>query len=235
MKIKNSIKDFNESVKSSNLEIKKNSNRSFNCPNDLQSIKQIRKFTESLYNLESRSSFENNNLQFVFNEYKIPKNIYTFLEYSFLSLYYLISKPLIEITPDKIVLTLFCFKLNKNKANYNNQKLFSNNNKELVYLNNSVKAFDKIERIKLRIISLILRKLFKKTVELEIIRLHYPFYEANIFVNLLSKTINKFKLKRVLSKFFKKANIFKPVKLIGRKISKIPSFVSGIKIRIAGR
>jgi Mitochondrial ribosomal protein (VAR1) len=82
---------------------------------------------------------------------------------------------------------------------------------------------------------LILRRFFGKPVELEIIRLSYPFYETNIFVNLLSKTINKIKIKRILSKTFDKANIFNPNKLIGRKISKIPSFVSGVKIRIAGR
>jgi hypothetical protein len=165
----------------------------------------LRKYLESLNTLESQNLFNNNNHQFIKNS--IPKNIYTFLEYSFLSLFNLISKPLIEITPDKIVLIIFCFRLNS----------------------------DSLDKTKLKIISLILRDLFKKPVELEIIRLHYPFYETNIFVNLLSKAINKIKIKRVLSKFLKKANIFDPNKLIGKKINKIPSFISGIKIRIAGR
>jgi len=147
----------------------------------------------------------------------------------------LISKPFLEITPDKIVLSLFCFRLKKNIVSYDNNKL-SNENKEFVYNKDSAyRSIDKIDRIKLRIISLILRRLFKKSVELEIIRLHYPFYETNIFVNLLSKTINKIKIRRILSKFFDKANIFDPNKLIGKKIHKIPSFISGVKIRIAGR
>lgn len=161
------------------------------------SSSNIRKYIESILKY---SSFDNN---YRFIEYKIPKNIYMFIEYSFLSLFTLISKPILEITPNKVILILFYFKLTSIKIN----------------------------RTKLKIISLILRRLFKKTVELEIIRLYYPFYETNIFVNLLSKIIKKIKIKRIFYKFFKRANILN--KII--KNTKIPSFVSGIKIRIAGR
>lgn len=235
MKIKNSMKYFNESIKSSILENRIESNRTFF---ESQSVENIRKYTESLNTFEYRcirSLFQDNNHRFGLHEDRIPKNLYIFLEYSFLSLFYLISKPFLEITPDKIVLSLFCFRLKKNIVSYDNNKL-SNENKEFVYNKDSAyRSIDKIDRIKLRIISLILRRLFKKSVELEIIRLHYPFYETNIFVNLLSKTINKIKIRRILSKFFDKANIFDPNKLIGKKIHKIPSFISGVKIRIAGR
>jgi len=226
MKIKESIK--NESIKSYKDIMK--SNQSYN----LQS--EIRKYIESLNLLKSQhiqSSFTNNNYQFVPYKFRIPKNLYIFLEYSFLSLFYLISKPLIEITPDKIILILFCFRLNKNIISKN--KKLNENIGILKSKNNINKSIENIDRIKLRILSLILRKFFKKTVELEIIQLHYPYYETNIFVNLLSKIINKIKIDIILSKFFDKANIFNPNKLIGIKLSNIPSFVSGIKIRIAGR
>src|SRR5579859_1045202 len=219
MKIKESIK--NESIKSYKDIMK--SNQSYN----LQS--EIRKYIESLNLLKSQhiqSSFTNNNYQFVPYKFRIPKNLYIFLEYSFLSLFYLISKPLIEITPDKIILILFCFRLNKNIISKN--KKLNENIGILKSKNNINKSIENIDRIKLRILSLILRKFFKKTVELEIIQLHYPYYETNIFVNLLSKIINKIKIDIILSKFFDKANIFNPNKLIGIKLSNIPSFVSGI-------
>jgi hypothetical protein len=207
MQTKNLIKYFNKSIKINKLEDQK-------------------KYTESLNTLKYenvRCLFDYNNYQFSLNENRIPKNLFIFLEYSFLSLFYLISKPFLEITPDKIVLTIFCFRINKKQRSVSSDNNYSSNdNKE-------------IDRIKLRIISLILRRLFNKTVELEIIRLHYPFYETNIFVNLLIKTIKKIKIRRILSKFFNKAIIFDPNKSINKKINKIPSFISGIKIRIAGR
>lgn len=240
MKLNNSIKYFNDSITNSKLEGKTNSNKSLSLSDKLQSIKEIkiRKYIESLNTLKSKnihSSFIDTNYQFLSNEYKIPKNLYLFLEYSFLSLFYLISKPIIEITPDKITLVLFCYKLNKDIIYNDNNKLLNKNKGINQSTKETVNLIENIDRIKLRILSLILRKLFKKTVELEIIRLYYPFYNSNIFVNLLSKTLNKIKINRILYKFFDKANIFNPNKLIGRKISNIPSFVSGIKIRIAGR
>lgn len=166
----------------------------------------------------------------------IPKNLYIFLEYSFLSLFYLISKPSIEITPDKIIISLFCFpslgRMRDKGLRYKKRSKYAR-----IKRRPFITKF-RIDRIKLRILSLILRRLFKRTVELEIIRLRYPFYETNIFVNLLSRTINKIKINRTLYKFFKKAIIFDVNQLnlrSGKNISKIPSFVSGIRLRIAGR
>jgi hypothetical protein len=47
--------------------------------------------------------------------------------------------------------------------------------------------------------------------------------------------VNKIKLRRILRRFFNNAKIFNPTKMITNKISKIPSFLSGVKIKIAGR
>jgi|SRR5271170_456342 len=72
--------------------------------------KNLRTYIESFNTLENkniRSLFNNNNYQFLDSEIRIPKNLYIFLEYSFLSLFFLISKPFLEITPGKIGLILF--------------------------------------------------------------------------------------------------------------------------------
>jgi Mitochondrial ribosomal protein (VAR1) len=237
MKTKNSMIYFNDLIQNSTLKNRTNSDQSVF---DLNSNQNLRKYIESLNMIEYRnirSLFDNYNHQFFVNEKRIPKNLFIFLEYSFLSLFYLISKPFLEITPDKIVFILFCFQLKqKEKIISYNEYESLNKNKEIIYSENIAdRSISEINRIKFKIISLILRKLFKKTVELEIIRLHYPYYETNIFINLLNKTINKIKIKRVLSKIFETANILDPNKLLDKKINKIPSFISGIKIRIAGR
>ena len=224
--------------------------QSINLKNN-NSINEIntREYIKSLTKFESNNaySFSNNyNYKFFVDNNRIPKNINIFLEYSFLSLFYLISKPFFEITPDKITIHLFCFQIKPKKkvviykqggategSEASQAEIL---NKKIISLKDNVSMLTKkINRIKLQIISRILRKIFKKTVELEIVRLHYPFYNTNIFVNLLGKMINKIKFRRILRQFFNKAKILNPTKLIGKKISKIPSFISGIKFKIAGR
>jgi hypothetical protein len=201
-----------------------------------------REYIKSLITFNSKNAYYfSNNYNYKFFAYNniIPKNIYTFLEYYFLSLSYLISKPMFEFSPNKVVIYLFYYhikpkrKIIRYKNRYNGLL-----KKKIIYLKNNVSILrQKINKIKLQIISKILRQFFKKSIELEIVRLYYPFYNTNIFVNLLGKMVNKIKLRRILRRFFKKANktIFNPTKLIGKKNSKIPSFLSGVKIRVAGR
>ena len=54
---------------------------------------------------------------------KLIKNISSILEYSFLKMYSLISKPVYYITPDNLYINLFFFRL-KNKKNKKNKKIF---------------------------------------------------------------------------------------------------------------
>jgi hypothetical protein len=194
----------------------------------------------TIFNSKNAYYFSNNyNYKFFANNNIIPKNIYTFLEYSFLSLSYLISKPIFEFSSNKVIIYLFYYHIKPRKKiiryrnRYNGLLI-----KKIIYLKNNVSILrNKINKIKLQIISKILRQFFKKAIELEIVRLYYPFYNTNIFVNLLGKMVNKIKLRRILRRFFKKANkkIFNPTKIIGKKISKLPSFLAGVKIRVAGR
>jgi hypothetical protein len=151
---------------------------------------------------------------------KIIKKIYTFLFYSFFSMNSLISKPVFEITNEKVVIHLFFY-------------LFKENNKRNI---NKNKTFIKINRIKLNIILKILSYYFKKPVKLDLVRLYYPYFDSNIFVNLLAKLINKIQVRIIMQKFFKKAIIKNPIKLNKKtNVTKIPSFLSGINLKIAGR
>jgi hypothetical protein len=124
----------------------------------------------------------------------------------------LISKPLFIITPNKVVIQLFYylnkFYSKKNLLNINNEKLQS--------------------------LCLILSKIYKKPVELELDRLHYPYYDSNILSNMIGLISNIVKLRFIIKKLFTIAKIKKTNKIIN-KYSIIPSYLSGFKIRVAGR
>ena len=110
---------------------------------------------------------------------------------------------------------------------------------------------------KFKLICAILSKKFNKPVELQLIRLHHPYHDSNILVNLLSLNIkNKRKKARVaIQKIYNK----KPVKILNdpnliktelptaepldlsqhlgsRGTGNLtPAFLSGLNIKIAGR
>jgi hypothetical protein len=160
------------------------------------------------------------NYKFINKKNKIIKEIYTFLFYSFLSMKSLISRPIFEITNEKIIIHLFFY-------------LFKENNKINI---NKNKTFIKLNNIKLNIICKILSKIFNKPIELDLVRLYYPYFDSNIFVNLLQILINKMQVRIIMQNFFKKAIIKDPIKIKREKInSKIPSFLSGINLKIGGR
>jgi hypothetical protein len=102
---------------------------------------------------------------------------------------------------------------------------------------------------KFKIICAILSNKFNKPVELQLIRLHHPYHDSNILVNLLSLNIkNKRKKARIaVQKIYNR----KPVKNFNDPILKnplittegglqgkgniLPAFLSGLNIKIAGR
>jgi hypothetical protein len=119
-------------------------------------------------------------------------------------------------------------------------------------------TFKAVYQNKFKLICAILSNKFNKPVELQLIRLHHPYHDNNILVNLLSLNIkNKRKKARVaIQKIYNK----KPVKnlndpnlnnqsalnrldkqgvastaLIGEGGNFIPAFLSGLNIKIAGR
>ena len=147
------------------------------------------------------------------------KNIYDLLFNYFFSMNSLISKPIFEVTNDKIVIHLFMY-------------LFLIKNKK-VNINNS---FIKLNKLKLNKLCQNLSNVFKKPVELDLVRLYYPYFDSNIFVNLLSKLINKIQVRIIMKQIFNKAIIINPIKSYNNNlIIKVPSLLSGINLRIGGR
>ena len=142
---------------------------------------------------------------------------------------------------------------------YNNLKLIKN----LRYLKNKHRRFkkqikrfrrfkktSKINLIKLsnynlikvfpnkfNILCNILSSFFKKPVELNLIRLHYPYLDSNILVNLLGIIINKIRFRILIRKFFENTIIKKKLKIVNlnRNNNIIPAFLSGINLKVAGR
>lgn len=134
----------------------------------------------------------------------------------------LISKPVFITTPDKVIIQLFFL-------------IFK---KEIIKKNNNTKSILILENYnKLKSICNILTRFFKKPIELELVRIHYPYFNANILVNLLGIFINKIKLRKIVNKFIsksiKKNNTNKLT--INKSNQLIPSELTGIKIKVAGR
>ena len=105
-----------------------------------------------------------------------------------------------------------------------------------LYLFNITKIFPN----KFKNLCEILSNLFKKSVEFNLIRLHYPYNDSNILANLLAIFINKIKLRIIAKRLFGKAVIkFKTNNKLssnnGNIIKIIPAFLSGINIKVAGR
>jgi hypothetical protein len=111
---------------------------------------------------------------------------------------------------------------------------------------------------KFKLICAILSNKFNKPVELQLIRLHHPYHDSNILVNLLSLNIkNKRKKARVaVQKIYNKKPVknlndpnlnypnarlekqgitIDPTALAGEVNNFIPAFLSGLNIKIAGR
>ena len=91
--------------------------------------------------------------------------------------------------------------------------------------------------MKFQIICEILSIIFKKPVELHLVRVHQPFQDSNILVNLLSLNIRnkKFKPNVKIEKLYAKKAIKNLNDYSNNSLNFIPSFLSGIKIRIGGR
>jgi hypothetical protein len=203
---------------------KNNLNINITQDNNFNKLNLI-KYLEGII-IYNKNYINNNSINYVkYIDYKhintnylsiISKNLYDLLFNSFLSMNSLISKPFFEITNDKVIIHLFFY-------------LFLNKNKKL-NINNS---FTKLNKLKLDALCQILSHIFKKPVQLELVRLYYPYFDSNIFVNLLSKIINKIQLRVIMKQFFKKA-IIKNLSN-NNLIILIPSLLSGIKIRIGGR
>ena len=158
----------------------------------------------------------------------INKNVFILLESTFLSMSSLISKPIIIITPNKVIIQLFYY-LN-NLPSLPNLKVTGKATSSNSISNNLLN----INNDKLQSLCLNLYKIYKKPVELELDRLHYPYYDSNILSNMIGLISNIVKLRFIIKKLFTIAKI-KKTNNFSNKSSIIPSYLSGFKIRVAGR
>ena len=120
----------------------------------------------------------------------IIQNLYDILKNSFLTFYCVISKPILEITPNKIKIKLFYF--NTNKIFIKKYIL-----KELEYLCNK------------------LSKIMKTSVVLDLVELQSYQLEGNILANSIGIITDKLgkNFRRTVNKIFKNTIIINPDKM----------------------
>jgi Mitochondrial ribosomal protein (VAR1) len=205
--------------------------------NNYNSLNTIRNYIKNITNFNSKSAYSfSNNYNYKFNSSttannKLTKNLYTFLESSFYSMYCLISKPIFIITPDKVVIHIFFYSFFYYKILIHNKF----NNKILRYKNNSSIFKYKKNILKLKIISQLLACYFKKPVVFELTKLKSPYFNANILVKLLGFIINKTKLRIIKTNILSGAKIIKTNTFLNDNNSPSLTHLAGIKVRVAGR
>nr|YP_025910.1 ribosomal protein S3 [Moniliophthora perniciosa]AAQ74285.1 ribosomal protein S3 [Moniliophthora perniciosa] len=228
-------------------------------------------------------NFYNNNLR------PEAQNIYKLLYSSFRSMNCLISKPIFVIKSNKIIIQLFYYLLGPKQfkgKKYNFIKWSSSLNNALknyvwfnkkwdyhftlkkrvkkrlrkIYITNKI-GLSKSYPLKLKKLSEVLNNFFKKPVELELIRLHYPYNDSNILARLLAFMINKIKFRRITRKLIKNSVVKTIKKFDNKKIKAssasslhpegkkgsvptalqrkgsniLPAFLTGLTIKVAGR
>lgn len=216
------IKNSKNKINKNQLNLK---NKNLIKDNKLNFQKKIRKYINSKITFNSKIIkylSTNNNYNFIkYNKLNnsIKNNINELLRISFFSMSSLISKPIYILKSDKIIINLFYLI-------FNTDILKNNNTKSVLILENNEK---------LRIICNYLSYFFKKPIELNLIRLYYPYYNSNILVNFFGIVSNKIKLRKIINSFLSKAIKNNVLNNININKDFLPSNVAGIKIKIAGR
>jgi hypothetical protein len=184
--------------------------------NDQQYIKLISPFNSKLANIS------NNIYTFTNKSYKkINKNLnnlYLICKSAFLNMSSIISKPIISNNSNLIKITLFYYWKPL-------RKIYTKSNLHSKFL---ILHYNKLEKL-----VKLLSKLFNKPVELELIRIYSPQNESNILANLIGTLSNFIKFRYIHMKLFKVSKIKFNKKRFNN--NKIPSFLSGIYLKLAGR
>lgn len=175
-----------------------------------------------------------------FNTSKRIQNLFSLLEYAFIAMSSLISKPVYLETPDKININLFYFLIASDQMNKVTAPIATSyNGIGIKNIGNTgmrvqpLKLFTQNNIQKLNLLCLILSRIFKKPVELDLIRLHLPYYDDNILVKaigIMSKDIN---IRHIFNIIFTKTKIATLLK--SSRTGGINSNLAGIKIKISGR
>nr|YP_009912201.1 ribosomal protein S3 [Dictyophora indusiata]QLD96638.1 ribosomal protein S3 [Dictyophora indusiata] len=114
---------------------------------------------------------------------------------------------------------------NNSKKNLNIlSNIESNNGPSLISLN----------KIKFKYLISFLEKIFNKKIELELIRLKYPAHNSHILAQVLALSSKNLKFFTIMRKLLYNVNIKHPG-FLKHNFNIIPSYLSGIKIRLGGR
>lgn len=178
------------------------------------------------------------NILYNFNksQEKLLSSLESILNDTFRTMKALISRPVLEINSQKIIIQLFFFFKNLNnrfpslpafhpafradrsgRKNLNNKKNYKNYNKKNLFYSKFTEqsnnnTFLSNNKNKLELLGQILSKLLKKNVEFELIRLHYPVNETQILAKSIAILGNKIRrrFKYFVNASFKSANIINP-------------------------
>ena len=182
-------------------------------------IAPMNRFNSEVANNSTITYNFNNN----FKKFKLT----SILENSLFSMDRLISKPVLNIKPNKVIINLFFYLSPSSKASFNLSPE--------VQLTNLLKSKSQ----QLQALCAFLSKKFKKPIELELVRLHHPSLESNILANTIGyiakntrKTFRVIMLKLFKSTKIKKFNEFKYIYNI-RNFK--PTALGGIRIKLGGR
>ena len=175
-----------------------------------------------------------------FNTSKRIQNLFSLLEYAFIAMSSLISKPVYLETPDKININLFYFLIASDQMNKVTAPIATSyNGIGIKNIGNTgmrvqpLKLFTQNNIQKLNLLCLILSRIFKKPVELDLIRLHLPYYDDNILVKAIGIMSNDINIRHIFNIIFTKTKIATLLK--SSRTGGINSNLAGIKIKISGR
>lgn len=118
----------------------------------------------------------------------------------------LASKPVFSVSGDKVVINVFYYLASEKALN-----------------NGSINSLGQV-----------LSKLFKQPVELRFVRLHYPYLDSYILAQYIAINTSKYNFTRIQRAIFG-ALQFPVLKASELEDTTLPSYITGMKIRISGR
>jgi hypothetical protein len=168
----------------------------------------------------------------------IKKNIFFINQEQKNNLFYLLSKNTKSISPQiisKFILKKKWFKLNKLTA-YMGSLLPFNAFGE-IFSQNILSVYKK----EFNALTKILEIFFNNPIQLEITRIHYPFFDSNILAQIIGLNGKFLSFERIVRQILSKIVIRNPktsryaVDLSPNNKNSVSSYISGLKIKVAGR
>lgn len=132
------------------------------------------------------------------------------IKFFFASISCLISKPLFISSPNKIIVRVFFY---PGKENFKNSSSKTLRNKRLRSLFRSKKPSVNLidsKGEKLNILTNILSKIFNKNIELQLIKLDYPYHDSSILAEAIGSNSKRYKFRKILDMLWLKAVVKNP-------------------------